>query len=77
MTIEAGFKRPLNAIALFCLAASLPPLKNFDGEPHSRDYIIKADEKKRNELKSLGYRVFSIHYSRLEDDMQKLTNALK
>jgi hypothetical protein len=48
-----------------------------DGEPHSKDYVIKTDDKKRRELKNLGYRVYSIHYSRLEDDMQKLAIALE
>jgi len=31
-----------------------------DGEPHSSDYVIKDDDRKRKELKNLGYRVYSI-----------------
>lgn len=48
-----------------------------DGGPHDKDYIIKADEKKRRELMNLGYRVYSIHYSRAEEDMQKLSIVLE
>ena len=48
-----------------------------DGGPHGKDYVIKADEKKRRELMNLGYRVHSIHYSRAEEDMQKLSIVLE
>jgi very-short-patch-repair endonuclease len=48
-----------------------------DGEPHNKEYVIKADEKKRRELANLGYRVHSIHYSRALEDMQKLSVILE
>jgi superfamily II DNA/RNA helicase/ribosomal protein L37AE/L43A len=47
-----------------------------DGPPHDRDYVMKDDEKKRAELKSLGYRVFSVSYEDVLGGLRKLQEAV-
>ena len=45
-----------------------------DGPPHDQDYVKKDDQKKRNELKALGYRINVIHYSDVERGIIVLKN---
>ena len=47
-----------------------------DGPPHDKDYVKKDDEAKRDELKAMGYRVFSISYNSFDIDLNQLKNAL-
>jgi very-short-patch-repair endonuclease len=47
-----------------------------DGPPHDKDYVQKDDIQKRKELKDRGYRVFSISYSNIDEDYNKLRDAL-
>ena len=48
-----------------------------DGEAHENDYVSLDDERRRKVLESLGYRIFSVHYSNTEDGMGKLQRALE
>ena len=47
-----------------------------DGPPHDKDYVKKDDENKRNKLRELGYRVFTVRYDNFEVDIEKLKRAL-
>jgi very-short-patch-repair endonuclease len=47
-----------------------------DGEAHGKDYITKDDNTKRNELRSLGYRVFLIHYRNPSEGLETLEKCL-
>ena len=48
-----------------------------DGPPHDQDYVKKDDEKKRKELKALGYRIFSIHHSDVNWGISELKKGLR
>ena len=48
-----------------------------DGPPHDKDYVRKDDEQKRKELKALGYRIFSISHTNIDDDFLKLKSGLQ
>ena len=45
------------------------------GPPHDEDYVKKDDVEKRKKLKSLGYRVYTIHHANIEDGITKLASA--
>lgn len=47
-----------------------------DGEVHDKDYVTKDDDIKRNELRSLGYRIFLIHYKDPFEGLEKLEKSL-
>jgi superfamily II DNA or RNA helicase/ribosomal protein L37AE/L43A len=48
-----------------------------DGSPHDRDYVQKDDEQKRNKLKELGYRIFSVRHDTFDEDMKKLGRMIQ
>lgn len=47
-----------------------------DGSPHYLDYIQASDDRKRQELRRLGYRVMVIHGPTMEEDIQVLREQL-
>jgi len=47
-----------------------------DGPPHDKDYKMKDDEQKRNELRKLGYRVFAISYNDVDGGISRLKGAV-
>jgi hypothetical protein len=47
-----------------------------DGGPHQYDYVSKMDDIKRRKLKNLGYRVHSISYNCIEEDLEKFIAML-
>lgn len=47
-----------------------------DGPPHDKDYKMKDDEQKRNELRKLGYRVFAISHNDVEGGISRLKGAV-
>ena len=47
-----------------------------DGPPHDEDYVKKDDDEKRKKLRALGYRVFAVHYTNINEGLNKLRNAL-
>lgn len=47
-----------------------------DGSPHYRDYVIAADDRKRQTLKRLGYRIIVIHGPSMEEDIKGLIDKL-
>ena len=44
-----------------------------DGPVHEKDYVTEDDKRKRNELKSLGYRIFVVNSV---DEVEKLRNII-
>ncbi|HII86056.1 TPA: hypothetical protein HA273_05755 [Candidatus Bathyarchaeota archaeon] len=43
---------------------------------HDLDYTKKDDEEKRRKVRALGYRVFAIHHSNIEQGIARLREAL-
>jgi len=47
-----------------------------DGPDHDKDYVKADDEQKRNELRSLGYRIAVVHHVSIPQGLQKLRSML-
>ncbi|MBA7532817.1 hypothetical protein ES705_25047 [subsurface metagenome] len=45
-----------------------------DGPAHEKDYVKEDDERKRDELRGLGFRVFAVNSAK---DIEDITNVLK
>ncbi|OPZ07726.1 MAG: hypothetical protein BWZ07_03266 [Alphaproteobacteria bacterium ADurb.BinA280] len=48
-----------------------------DGSPHYLDYVQSADERKRRQLKALGYRVVVIEAAAIEKGLNELADRVK
>lgn len=48
-----------------------------DGPPHDEDYTKKDDAEKRKKIRALGYRVFTVHHSDIEQGIANLGQALE
>lgn len=48
-----------------------------DGPAHDEDYTKRDDEEKRKKIRALGYRVFVVHYSKIELGLAKLREVLE
>ncbi|HMN14847.1 MAG TPA: DUF559 domain-containing protein, partial [Bellilinea sp.] len=47
-----------------------------DGSPHHLDYVQAADDRKRQALRRLGYRVVVVRGSAIDEDIQALNERL-
>ena len=47
-----------------------------DGPAHEEDYVRKDDEEKRKKIRALGYRVFVIQHSEIEQGIARLKQAV-
>jgi very-short-patch-repair endonuclease len=48
-----------------------------DGPAHDQDYTKRDDEEKRKKIRALGYRVFTITYSDIEQGIATLRQGLE
>jgi len=48
-----------------------------DGPAHDQDYVRRDDEDKRKKLRALGYRVYVIHHTNVDEGIAKLRKALE
>jgi len=47
-----------------------------DGPAHDEDYVKRDDDEKRKKLKALGYRVYAIHHSNIDEGIARIREAL-